>query len=208
MDKITTILKRFPQYAYNEADPNSALYKLIKAIVDEFNITMSNINRIDNMIGIDKTLPEDLYDRWGALLDIRQNPNETGDQYRDRLKVSIASLSGGTADAIKYAVACGLGINNDPIAMERIRVYDAWKYEGDAEDITKEYGYVVCDIDLNQGAYSSDIEQTVAKSANEAKASGVIIQFIYHNFRIIYYSELDKMTYANLSTSTYNQVGE
>ena len=39
MNNITEVLKRFPQYAYNPEDTQSSLYKLIKAIVDEFNIT-------------------------------------------------------------------------------------------------------------------------------------------------------------------------
>ena len=207
MDKVTAVLSRFPQYAYNDADKNSALYKLVKSIVDEFDITMSNIDRVNGMIGIDTTYTEDLYDRWGALLNIKRNPNETGEQYKDRLKVSIVSLSGGTADAIKYAVACGLGINNDQSAMDRIHVYDAWKYTGSSE-IIRDYGHVVCEIDLNQGIYSTDMKQIVANSANEVKASGVVIQFIYYNFRIVYYAELDDVTYASLSTLTYSQVGE
>lgn len=205
MDKLDIVLNRFPQYAYSD-DKRSALHKLIKSIIDEFNITMSNIDRIDKMIGIDTVLPDDIYNRFGALLNIPQNNNETDEQYRDRLKVSISALSGGTADAVKYAVACGLGINGDPIAMDRVVIYDAWKYPGD--NVIKDYGYVVCEIDLNQGQYSTDIEDIVARSANSVKAAGTIIQFIYHNYRIVYYIELDDVTYATLSTITYNQVGE
>lgn len=207
MDKVTAIMRRFPQYAYSETNPDSSLYKLIQSIVDEFNITMSNIDKIDGMIGIDNTLPEDLYSRWGALLNIKRNPGEADEQYRNRLKVSIASLSGGTANAIRYAVACGLGVNNDPAAIERIHVYDAWEYNGDAE-VIKDYGYVVCEIDLNQGAYPVGAEQIVARSANEVKAAGVAIQFLYQNFRIVHYIDLDDITYASLAGLTYSQVGE
>lgn len=207
MDKVSAVLNRFPQYTYNPEDTNSALYKLIKAIVDEFNITMSNIDRLNNAIGIDTVLPDDIYNRFGSLLGIKKNQNETYEQYRNRLKVSITSLSGGTAEAIKYAIASGLGINNDPVAMEKIHVYDSWKYEGDA-DVIRDYGYIVCSIDLNNGLYSTEMEQIVKSSTDNVKAAGVVVQFVYYNFRIVYYYELDNVTYASLSTLTYSQVGE
>lgn len=208
MDKIDAVLNRFPQYAYDPDNKSSALHKLIKSIIDEFNFTMSNIDKIDKMIGIDTVLPDDIYDRFGALLNIRKNKNETDEQYRSRLKTSITSLSGGTAEAIKYAIASGLGVNNDTSAMDRIQVYDAWKYDGSEEQIIREYGYIVCSIDLNQGSYSAETQTIVEKSANNVKAAGVSIQFLYHNFRIIYYIELDDIVYANLDTIIYSQVGE
>lgn len=207
MDKLESVLRRFPQYAYDTDNKSSALYKLIKSIIDEFNITMSSIDRIDKMLGIDEVLPDDIYNRFGSLLNIKQYPNETDEQYRNRLKVSVTALSGGTAEAIKYSIACGLGTNNDPSAMDRIHVYDAWKYTGNA-NVNKNYGYVVCEIDLNHGQYSVEMENIVAESANNVKATGVVIQFIYYNYRIVYYSELDNITYATLGTSTYSQVGE
>lgn len=207
MDKIEAVLKRFPQYAYDPDNKSSALYKLIKSIVDEFNITISNIDRINKMIDIDTVLPDDIYNRFGALLNIKQNRNETDEQYRSRLKVSVTSLSGGTAEAIRYAIASSLGINNDANAMNRIHIYDAWKYHG-TEPVIKDHGYVICSIDLNQGNYSTDIERLVAESANSVKSAGVIIQFIYYNFRIMYYSELDDITYVSLDTMTYDKVGE
>lgn len=227
MNKIDAVLRRFPQYAYSleslgDKSPSlgtgklgfmqlgygeTALYKLLKSIVDEFNITMSNIDRVDRMLGIDTILPDDIYNRFGAMFGITQNKGETDEQYRTRLKTSITMLSGGTAEAVKYAIACGLGINNDPSAMDSIHIYDAWKYTGSA-NINRGYGYVVCEIDLNQGQYSVDMEKIVAESANNVKAAGVIIQFIYHNYRVVYYMELDNMTYASLDTSTYSQVGE
>lgn len=206
MDKISAVMQRFPQYAYNKENIKSTLYKLIEAIIKEFNITVTNIDKLDAMLDINRTLPDDLYNRWGALLNIKQNIGETDEQYRERLKVSVTSLSGGTAEAIKYAVACGLGINNDSIAMDRIKVYDAWKYDGDGVD--KDYGYIVCDVDLNYGDYSIDIENIVKESANNVKAGGTVIQFIYRNFRLIYYLDLDNVTYASLNTLIYNKVGE
>ena len=207
MDRMEAVLGRLPRHAYNPEDKSSALYKLIKSIIDEFNITMNNIDRINNMIGINTALPEDIYDRFGALLNIKRNSNETDEQYKSRLKVSVTSLSGGTIDAIKYAIASGLGINNDNTAMDRIHVYDAWEYPGTA-NVDTGYGNVVCEIDLNQGQYSVDMEKIVADSANDVKAAGVNIQFVYYNFRIMYYAELDDVTYLSLGTLTYSQVGE
>lgn len=207
MDKIDAVLQRFPQYAYDPEDHSSGLYKLIKSIVDEFNIVMDSIDRLEKNISIDTVLPDDIYIRFGSLLNIKQNSGETDEQYRNRLKTSITSLSGGTIEAIRYAVACGLGINNDPLAMNRIHIYDAWEYDGDA-DIIKDYGYVVCSVDLNNGTYSTDMEAIVTESANNVKAAGVNIQFVYYNFRIMYYTELDNVTYISLGTLKYNQVGE
>ena len=127
MDKIDAVLDRFPRHAYNPEDKTSALYKLIKSIVDELNITMSNIDRINRMIDIDNTLPDDIYNRFGALLNIKQNKGESDEQYRYRLKVSVTSLSGGTANAIKYAVASGLNID-DADTTDRVQdIYSQYK---------------------------------------------------------------------------------
>lgn len=207
MDKIQAVMNRFPQNAYDPDNQKSVLYAVIKAIIDEFNITMNNIDRINKMLDINNILPEDMYNRFGALLNISRNPNETDEQYRSRLKTSMTALSGGTASAIKYAIACGLGINGDNEAMDKIMIYDAWEYDGDA-DVIKENGYVVCSVDLNNGSYSTDMEQAVKDATDNVKAAGVIMQFVYYNFRIIYYAELDIITYASLSTLTYSQVGE
>ena len=208
MDKIDAVLKRFPQNAYDPEDKSSALYKLMKSIVDEFNITMSNIDRIEKMLGINTVLPDDIYNRFGALLNIKRNKNETDEQYRNRIKISVTSLSGGTTEAIKYAIASGLGVNGDAEAMDKIRIYDAWKYDGTEDSIIRDYGYIVCLIDLNQGKYSLDTERIVTESANDVKAAGVVIQFIYYNYRISYYVELDDITYISLDTMIYNKVGE
>lgn len=207
MDKIQAVMNRFPQNAYDPDNQKSILYTIIKSIIDEFNITMDNINRIDKMLNINDILPDDIYNRFGSLLNIDRNLGETDEQYRSRLKTSMVSLSGGTASAIKYAIACGLGINDDNEAMDKITIYDAWEYDGDA-DVIKENGYIVCSIDLNRGIYSTEIERAVRNAADNVKAAGIIIQFVYYNFRIVYYSELDNVTYASLSTLTYSQVGE
>lgn len=207
MDKIQAVMNRFPQNAYDPDNQKSVLYAVIKAIIDEFNITMDNIDRINKMLSIDSILPDDIYDRFGILLNINRNLEETDEQYRSRLKTSVTALSGGTAAAIKYAIACGLGINGDNEAMDKITIYDAWEYDGDA-DVIKENGYIVCSIDMNSGAYSTDIEQAVKNATDNVKAAGVIMQFVYYNFRIMYYIELDNITYTSLSTLTYSQVGE
>lgn len=72
MDKIDAVMNRFPQYSYDPENRESILYKLIKSIIDEFNITMGNIDRINKMIGIDSISPDDVYNRFGALLNIKQ----------------------------------------------------------------------------------------------------------------------------------------
>lgn len=207
VNKIDAVMRRFPDHAYN-SEKSPVLYKVIESILHEFNIVVDSIDRLYNALDINTVSPDDIHNRFGALLNINKNQHETDEQYRDRLRTSVIALSGGTAQAIKYAIACGLGINNDDEAMDRmIHVYDAWKYNGDAE-VYKEYGYVVCTIDLGNNTYSRDIEHAVIEATNNVKASGIIIQFVYNNFRTEYYIELNDMTYANLSTLIYNQVGE
>ena len=133
MDKIQAVMNRFPQNAYDPDNQKSVLYAIIKAIIDEFNITMGNIDRINKMLDINNIEPEDMYNRFGALLNISRNPKETDEQYRNRIKTSMTALSGGTAAAIKDAIACGLGINDDneayfPIELNLNLLKDSLEY--------------------------------------------------------------------------------
>ena len=154
MDKLESILRRFPQNAYDVTE-STALYKLIESIIYEFNVIMDNINRVDNMLGIDTILTDDLYNRFGSLLNIKRNSKETDEQYRNRLKTSVTALSGGTKEAIRYAIACSLGINDDPSVTDRIKVYDAWEYEGDSGEININKDYLTqCQIDTTKQKFS------------------------------------------------------
>ena len=63
-------------------------------------------------------------------------------------------------------------------------------------------------IQHNCDCFKKQMEQAVKDATDNVKAAGVIMQFVYYNFRIMYYVELDNITYASLSTLTYSQVGE
>ena len=189
-------------------DPRNHLYMQYCRVVEKVRpkfFVLENVKGLTTLMN--GMFRDDIYNRFGALLNIKQNTNETDEQYRSRLKVSVTALLGGTKEAVKYAVASGLGVNNDQEAMDRIHIYDAWDYPGEA-NVIKEYGYVVCDIDLNQGIYSIETEAVVTETVNNAKATGVSVQLVFRNFRIVYYIELDNVTYISLDTLNYNQVGE
>ena len=210
MDKISAVLNRFPQHAYDgeNISTTSVLYNVIKSIIDEFNITMNNIDRINKMIGIDNTLPEDIYNRFGALLNIKQNPGETDEQYRSRLKVSVTALSGGTAEAIKYAIASVIGIaTNEDAINEYIKVYDAWKYpyEFDPGVITDtSYGNIICTIDLQANEGAMMMYNRVMDTINTTKASGIYpyLLFIYNSSESATLEYVEEDSINNISTDT------
>ena len=207
MNKTQSILSRFPQF-YQTENNKSAIYNIIDSIAQELELVVGHIERSDNMLGIDTTHGEDLWTRWGSLLNIPRLNNELDESYRNRLKMSVTSLLGGTEYSIKYAIAVGLGINNDPIATENnIKIYDAWKYMKDIPGIDKTYGNIVCEIDLNNESYSPSIEDIVISCANNSKASGVKIHTIITNYRIVFYIQLEELPYLQLRSIEYNKLG-
>lgn len=201
--KLDVILDKFPGY-YNIL-PTSGLYKFISAIADELDMQLDDIDRIDDAIGIDTTRDDDLEFRWGSLLNIEKLPNEPHDQYRSRIKNSITSMSGGTAKAIQYAIAVGLGINNDQDKMnEIIAVYDGWKYDEQLYN----YGHVVITIDMQGKPYDSNTENIVVSLANESKAAGVAIHYVPLGFVLTYYIDTEGVTYQSLSELIYDNLGK
>lgn len=206
MDRIDSVYNNIPKF-YSR-DTKSKIYTIIKAIVDEFDNTQVSIDKLQNMIGIDSTPGTELYYKWGSLLAIPRMKDESDNAYRARLKLSIVQLGGGTAYALKYSVAVGLGINTDSVAMdERIKVYDAWNYTG-SEIAHKDKGYVVVLVDLQNAVYLSGFQSIVQEAANNVKAAGVNVQVIFSNFRIYYYADLANITYDSLANLTYSQIGE
>lgn len=183
--------------------------KIVTAISNELNIINTNVIRINNMDNIDTTEGRDLYARWGALLNIPRAVNESDDSYRSRLKLSVVALSGGTNEAIRYSIAVGLGINEDPIAMNRmIKIYDAWEYPDQNASIDRGYGNAVCDIDLNHGSYSEEFNDIIHASIESVKASGINVQLIFSNYRLYIYAELNNVVYSALGGIEYNKLGE
>lgn len=176
MDKIEAILNRIPKFY--ERDKASKIYGVLNAFAEEFEITDAEyITRADNAIGVMDTDPRDLEWRWGEFLGVRRLVNEDSEAYRMRLVNTINSLHGGTADAIRYAVALILGIADDDVRMKRqILIYDAWKYPNSPEGMKKPGNFMIVVKFDGEGdfddVYYDGAEQDIADIVNIVKAAG------------------------------------
>lgn len=181
----------FP-HIYNVYDKNTILYALLSIFSEKYGVRTDIIDRLYSMIGIDSTYNEDLEHRWGSLLGVYKQIDETYDEYRNRLKIIYSSLNGGTAKAIKYAVASASGIDSSTDMIDKyVNVYDAWKYPYDIDplllgikdfvDETSLYGSIICTVDL--AGIDTIIDNTRIMSAiNQTKASGINPHLIFlHN---------------------------
>jgi len=207
MDRLGYIMDRLPHF-YDKGD-TSRLHTIVHAISAELELVDVQVDRLGSMVGIDTTVGEDLDNKWGALLNLPRVSGESDMQYRNRLKLSIPNLAGGTADAIRYAIAVALGINNDIAATEsRIHVMDAWEYTGH-EDVDKSHGCFVVTVDLNGApiSYRDSISQSVSNTIQYTKASGTKMQLAFSNYGIVIYMDLGGAIYNSLWTIRYNQLG-
>jgi len=203
MDRLSNILSTIPQF-YNYDDTRSIIYNIIKAISEELDDLQILINQIDDLIGINNTNSSDLYNRWGSLLNIPKRYNESDDAYRNRLKLSCTSISGGTKQSIIYAIAISLDLQNlpDTDINNAIKVYDGWEYSDDYE-----YGTIVCIIDLKYREFSEDLRSIIQDAINDSKASGIVSYIIFLNLILTYYYELPQLTYNELSNTIYGDIG-
>lgn len=192
MDKNTMeILHRmqdsFP-HIYDVYNENTILYALLYVYGIKYGKRTNIIDRLYAMIGIDSTYDEDLEWRWGTLLGVPKQTNESYLEYRNRLKVVYPSLSGGTANAIKHAIASAAGIESD--IDQYVSVYDAWEYPYDIDmsllgidevvDETSLYGSIICTLDLSMADAVDHIN--VVNAINHTKASGInpYLIFLYN----------------------------
>lgn len=185
MDNSKQIIERmqasFP-HIYNVYDKSTVLYALLSVFGKKYGMRTDIIDRLYAMIGIDSTYDEDLEYRWGSLLGIYKQIEESYNDYRSRLKIVYSSLSGGTAEAIKYAIASATGLGSDTNTVnEYIHVYDAWKYPYQIDEsllgieITDEaslYGSIICTVDLSN--VTTNVEHAkIMDAINRTKASGI-----------------------------------
>lgn len=187
---IEKMQSSFPQ-TYNVYDKKTILYALLSVFGSKYGVRTDTIDRLYAMIGIDSTYDEDLEHRWGSLLGIHRQLNESYVDYRNRLKIVYSSLNGGTAEAIKYAIASAAGIESQSEIIDKyIGVYDAWEYNNyidpslfDLEEITDEsslYGCIICTVDIAE--INNQLEHNkVLEAINNTKASGIrsLLLFIY-----------------------------
>ena len=181
---IENMQANFPHF-YNIYDKNTILYNLLSVFGERYGARTDIIDRLYAMIGIDSTYNEDLEHRWGSLLGIHKQLGESYDEYRSRLLIVYSSLAGGTAEAIKYAIASTIGITSDADAVNKyIKVYDAWKYPNKIdENIISDtsYGHIICTVDLQANESMTMMNDKIMYAINETKASGIYpyLLFIY-----------------------------
>lgn len=205
--------ERFP-HIYDVYNEKTILYALLSVYADRAKSRLRIIDRLYAMIGIDSTYDEDLEYRWGSLLGIKRNSGESYSDYRARLLIIYASLAGGTAEAIKYAIASTIGISSDIDTINKyIKVYDAWEYPEvpdtsltnkdnvffnqnfvtNTEIISTDYGHIICTVDLEANESITTMYDKIMNAINKTKASGIYpyLLFIYitNEIAIIKYNE-------------------
>lgn len=210
ISSLENIQFRLPNF-YDKYNNRSVIHGLINVFADIGESRTDTINRLDDMIGIDTTRDEDLQYRWGNMLSINKNPDESYTAYRNRLKMAYPSLVGGTEKAIKYAIASTIGISNEQDLIDTyINVYDAWEYDGpiNIDESIKGYGNVLCTIDLTVGQNAFDMENEIIDAINIVKASGVKPHILYLNLKVDTYSQLNRFTYKTVNNILYDKLGK
>lgn len=203
-DNNTTLDKmqgNFP-HIYDVYNDKTILYALLSIYASKYDLTREIIDRIYGMIGIETTYDEDLEHRWGSMLGIYKEVDETYDDYRARLMIVYASFSGGTKEAIKYAVAVTVGISTEKDVIDRyIKIIDAWEYPNELlpHDTDPAYdpitnnsqcllnsgfilnrpydahknGAFVCTIDLSIDESIHYYKDKIMNAINQTRASGI-----------------------------------
>ena len=197
---------KFPHSIYDVYNKNTLIYALLSVYASKFDTNVKIIDRLYAMIGIDSTYDEDLEHRWGSLLGIYKSDNESYRDYRSRLMIVYSSLAGGTAEAIKYAIASVVGISDNQELINRyINVYDAWEYNGsiDVSSLDTSYGHIICTIDITVDESIPRLYDEIMHSINVVKASGIMpylfFMYIVNDSATLHMSdaELDKIILAD-----------
>lgn len=208
MDKIEAILNRLP--GYYDKSTASQVYNILKAFADEFDIAyVDYIKRADDDIGVENTVGDDLDWRWGKLINIKRQFNESDSTYRKRLMSATNALHGGTADSIQYAVAIFLGLADDEEKSNRcIKVYDGWDYPNPPDEDSTDYGNIICAFKLDpedRDIYYDGIEDDIVNAIADVKAAGTILHVIVEFTR---YQVLKGYTHQQLAEYTNKQIRE
>lgn len=127
-DKLPRFYRKYPIKGENE---RSVLYPVLCAFASVLDNSTDIIDRIDAMMGINTTYDEDLYHRWGSLLNITKGKGSY-ELFRNKIKLAMLSNMGGTKAAIKFAVAIIASIEDNAELQDKyIQVMDAWDYNGE-----------------------------------------------------------------------------
>lgn len=156
---------------------------IIKAIGSKYEDYYSDINHVDNLLGIDTTSKDELDRVWGKRIGIRRRVGESDQRYRNRIKTSVLKLYGGTASALRYATLVALNRDKYPYLDEDnsgVQVFDAKDYNGVTE-VDKKPGNSVIQIDtgiLDNVTLNEQEYDDLINILNDVKASGVKIKII------------------------------
>lgn len=170
----------FP-HIYDVYNDKTILYALLSIYASKYDLTREIIDRIYGMIGIETTYDEDLEHRWGSMLGIYKEIGESYDDYRERLMIVYASFSGGTKEAIKYAVAVTVGISTEKSVIDKyINIIDAWEYDHELipHDAHKD-GAFVCTIDLSINESIHYYKDKIMNAINKTRASGINAYLVF-----------------------------
>lgn len=209
LDRLQYVIDRLPSF-WDKHEQDSRIRAVVKSFTDELALYDVQMDNANDMVGIITTNGLDLDDKWGKILDIPRMPGEDDSIYRNRMMTSVNNLSGGTKSAIRYSIGVAMNIStNEADMIRRINVVDAWLYNG-AEPVDKDRGCVVCVVDLDGGIfeYKASIETVVMEAIKDTKASGVKVQLIFKNYRIMTYEQMATSSYMQLYTFRYNQLGD
>ena len=206
-DILSRMQGNFP-HIYDVYNDKTILYAMLSIFASKYNMTRDIIDRIYGMIGIETTYDEDLEHRWGSMLGIYKEVDESYDDYRARLMMVYISFSGGTKEAIKYAVAISCGIGTDKNIIDKyIDITDAWDYDHTITDTSHTYdaitnstkhtlnnnfilnkpydirkdGAFICTIDLSIDENIYYYKDKILEAINSTRASGIrpYLVFLY-----------------------------
>ena len=200
-----------PQF-YN-SEPSSKLYAILNAFAAENGNIATSLVDLWDAIGIDDTTGDLLDNKWGKLLNISRYTGEVDSAYRTRLKTSILKVSGGTADALKYAIGVIIGITDPEEIDARIQVEDAWLYEATAEELPAldtDPGNFVCRVDIDGAPYINygmDMNVMISNIINTIKAAGTHAIIFVYGTRLLTYADMSAKTYSELGAYRYYQLG-
>ena len=212
-DILSRMQGNFP-HIYDVYNDKTILYAMLSIFASKYNMTRDIIDRIYGMIGIETTYDEDLEHRWGSMLGIYKEVDESYDDYRARLMMVYISFSGGTKEAIKYAVAISCGIGTDKNIIDKyIDITDAWDYDHTIIDTSHTYdaitnstkhtlnnnfilnkpydirkdGAFICTIDLSIDENIYYYKDKILEAINSTRASGIrpYLVFLYISDDII-----------------------
>lgn len=180
MKEITNrIINRIPNF-YTR-DDRSVLLAIIDSIVPEIEVLYKNIDVVSDMISINKVHDDDLFNRFGSMLNVYKYSYETDDMYRSRIVASVAGRCGGIISSIKGAIASYIGLFTD--IDKYIYICGSWEYDnrfGNISNIDKSPGNMVCAIDPDILVGKDWVTtEGLIKVINNVKASGVNVYTTY-----------------------------